>query len=185
MQEGTGGEELVAAFAQWAEGQRLSAAASGRSRERSLRALAAASATLVGVLVDLAEREARVAVSAGGVQRSGRIVGVGADFCVLDAGAAGGASLVVTAALSTVWPEGRSSGPAGGSRVAALEMSLGSALSLLAEERTPVRLALRGGEQLAGELSAAGDDVVTVTVKGGRLRHAHVAVSALAVCDLV
>ena len=104
MDDGNRADELVAAFVRWAADQRVSAAAADRARERMLREQAGAAATLVGVLVDLAERAVPVVVSAAGERRSGRIAATAGDFFVLDAGGHARPSLVVTGAIAAVWP---------------------------------------------------------------------------------
>jgi hypothetical protein len=165
-------------------------AAAGRARERSLRQQAGAAATLVGILVDLAEQSMPVVIHAAGVRRTGRIVATSDDFCVLDP--AGGASsslmvrpsLVVTSAIAAIWPAGGAATPAGG-RSAAVALSLEAALSLLAEERAPVRIVLVGDHEVAGDLLTVGDDVMTLAATGPSPRLVHVPVSALAVCDLI
>jgi hypothetical protein len=183
VDEGPGADELVAAFAQWAADQRVSAAATARARERTLRLQAGAGATLVGVLVDLAEQSAPVVVSVAGVRRAGRIVAAGDEFCVLEPAGGGRPSLVAIAHIGAVRPALGTATPAG-ERPAAVDLSLPAALSLLAEERAPVRLILPPDEEVTGELSSVGEDVVTIAAHGPS-RLVHVPISAVAVCDLL
>jgi hypothetical protein len=91
---------------------------------------------------------------------------------------------VVTSASVAVWPRSGASLPAGG-RPATLSLSLPAALSLLAEERTPVRLVLRFDQEVTGELAAVGDDVVTIATTAPSRRLVHVPVPAVGVCDLL
>ncbi len=107
----------------------MAGAASARSRQRFLSQAAAGSATLTGVLVDLAERAAEVVLSMGagldggpyppaqagpvaGGRLGGRLVGVGRDFCVLEQGN-GRPAVVRTSALTAVWPLEGPAGPGG------------------------------------------------------------------------
>jgi hypothetical protein len=183
-QDRQGGDELVAAFARWAADQRAEAAAADRVKERSLRAQASASATWSGILVDLAEQATAVTAVVGAQRRRGRIVGVGPDFCVFEAHL-GGSALISLPAMSALWPE-RTTGaiPPAGARRPALELSLLAALSMLAEERSPVTLVTLGGDEIAGDLIAAGEDVLTVQTDPPARRLAHVRLSALARCEL-
>ena len=72
----------------------------------------------------------------------------------------------------------------GGSRFPALELSLVAALSLLAEERWPVNLALAAGDQVAGDLVAVGHDLLTVREHDGPRRSVLVPLAALDYCEL-
>lgn len=151
-----------------------------RSRERSLRDQAGASATWAGVLVDLAEQSAEVVVSVAGTRRAGRLVGVGPDYCVLEQ-RGGRPAIVVMAAIASVTPlQDRRSAPSG-ARPPALELSLAAALGGLADERAPVGLCVGPGEVVDGELIAAGEDVVTVQSAS---RTVHVPLRAVLVCEL-
>jgi hypothetical protein len=186
MQGREGGDELVAAFARWAAEQRTVSAAGSRSRERSLREQAAASATWAGTLVDLAERGAPVTAVIGQDRRSGRIVGVGQDFFVLDT-RSGRHVLVVLGAVDALWPDQTASplpaGPAG-DRGGAIDLTMMMALALLAEERAPICLTTTSGIDTAGDLLAAGEDVLTVRTEAPNRRLAHVPFSAVAICEL-
>jgi len=174
-----GGDELVAAFARWAADQRAEAAAADRVRERSLRTQASATATWAGILVDLAEQATPVTAVVAAQRRRGRIVGVGPDFCVFEAHL-GGPALICLPAMSALWPERTTAG----ARPPALELSLLAALSMLAEERSPVTLVTSGGDEIAGDLIAAGEDVLTVQTDPPARRLAYVRLSALARCEL-
>ncbi|HET9078120.1 MAG TPA: hypothetical protein VFN68_14380 [Acidimicrobiales bacterium] len=180
--------EFLAALTGWAAGQRVAGAAAARARLRALSESAAGSATFTGVLVDLAERAADVTVSVRSgpeARLSGRLVGVGRDFCVLEQ-PDGRPVLIRLDAVATVAPNAPSApghiGPAG-DRAAPLTLSLVAALAELAAERAPVRLAT-GSERLDGELASVGDDVVTVRVGRSPGRLVHVAVGALRWCEL-
>jgi hypothetical protein len=183
MQGRDGGDELVAAFARWAADQRAVSAAGSRARERSLREQAAASATWVGTLVDLAERSASVTAVTGQQRRSGRIVGVGRDFFVLDT-RSGRSDLVVLGAVDALWPDQTATQLPAGDRGGAIDLSLMMALARLAEERAPICLTTTSGIETAGDLVAAGEDVLTVRTEAPNRRLAHVPFSAVAVCEL-
>jgi hypothetical protein len=178
------GEELVAAFVRWAADQRAGMAAANRARERSLRDQAAATATWVGVLVDLAEQAAPVTVVVAGQRRSGRLVGVGRDFCVLQ-GEHGRAALIRLPEISQLWPDIRAlDEPPAGDRSPSIDLPLISALALLADERSPVGLISGGGLETVGELVAAGDDVLTVRTAPPARRLVYVPLDSVAVCEL-
>jgi hypothetical protein len=173
---GPGGEDasaeaLVAAFSVWAAERRAGDAAAARSRERWLRQQAAESATLAGALVDLAERGADAAILVGPRTVAGRLVGVGADSCMV-AERGGGATIVALAHISAVRVAGRRSGPgeATGDRAPAGEWRLFDALASFAAERAPVRVGLRSGEVVSGEVLAVGEDVVTLRAAAGGMR---------------
>jgi hypothetical protein len=178
------GNDVVAAFATWAAEQRTAAAAAGRTRERSQRELAGASATWSGVLVDLAEQATPVTVAVAGLRRPGRIVGVGRDFCVLEAPPRTALiSLPAISALSPDLPGPRVDLPAG-DRDPTIDLTLVLALARLAEQRAPVTLIARDGQESTGDLLGAGEDVLTVRGQAPARRLAYVPISAVAVCDL-
>jgi hypothetical protein len=178
------GEELVAAFARWAADQRAAVAAEDRVRERSLREQATATATWVGILVDLAEQAAAVTVVVAGLRRSGRLIGVGRDFCVLQS-ARRRIALIAVHEIVQLWPDGHTAGgPPAGDRRPSIDLTLTSALALLAEERSPVSLISGNGLDTTGELVAVGDDVLTLRAALPVRRLVHVPISSVAVCEL-
>lgn len=224
--EPLGEEEFLEALADWAAGERVTGAARSRSRLRSLNEAAAGSATLAGILVDLAERATEAtlwigatgAVSAqtlnglappahptysgrsAGSRLTGRLVGVGQDFCVLQQDNAGHA-LVRTAAVTAIWPLPDRTGTIGpgrtprdrrpvptapaGERHSPLSLSLLAALAELATQRTPVSLHTATG-RIDAELWAVGQDVVTLRAPGADPRPRQVLVPAAAIlfCEL-
>jgi hypothetical protein len=191
VHEGRSGEELVAQFARWAAGQRAADAVDRRARERSLRDQAVGSATLVGVLVDLAERSASVALLVGSHRLRGRLVGVGRDFCVLEqpsgrpiliALSALGSLTVATPAGSRPGGIGRIEAP-GGDRDPEVTLSLAAALGALAEERSPAALVVAGGHQEEGTLIGAGADVLTLRTDGQPRRLIHIPLEAVWICE--
>jgi hypothetical protein len=203
------GEELIAAFADWAASQRIRAAAANRARERSLRDQAAAQATWSGLLLELAERRAGVTAAVGGRRWQGRLVGVGRDFCVLET-RAGRFALIPFRAISVLWPEplgpaigattgpaseaatgpaiGATTGPAIGApastRRPALDLSLPAALSMLVDDRYPVTVVTTSGLETAGLLVGLGDDVLTIQADPPARSLAYVPLHALSLCEL-
>jgi hypothetical protein len=184
VQAGPGADELVAAFVRWAADQRVAAAASERSRERSLRDQAGASATWAGILVDLAEQATIVTAVVAGRSRRGRIVGVGRDFCVLES-EQGRTALVLLEAISELRPESDAGrGVPAGDREAAIDLPLSTALALLAEDRHPVATFTGAGFPSTGVLLAAGQDVLTLRADPPGRRLVYVPLSAVALCEL-
>jgi hypothetical protein len=184
MQERPDGDELVEAFARWAAGQRAGSAAAARSRERSLREQARASATWAGILVDLAEAATVVGALVAGQRRSGRLVGVGRDFCILEP-RSGRTALVCLDAVSELSPDyGTTAGLPAGDRGAALDLTLMTAMALLAEERYPVAVLTTTGAETAGDLVAVGADVLTIRTNPPARRVVYVPRTAVALCEL-
>ncbi len=183
MDEVQPGDDLVAAFHRWAAGERTTAAAQNRARERWLRDQASASASWAGVLVDLAEQAASVAIGVGRLKYTGRIVGVARDFCVLQQ-ASGRPTLIALAAISALWPQHPGSGSPGGDRRPGLALSMAGALSALVEERSRVALTLAGGDQVEGEMVAVGEDVVTLRTEPPSRRSVYVRLAAVICCEV-
>jgi len=143
-----------------------------RLRERTLRAAASADATMVGVLVDLAEGRGQLAIR----MTSGRLLRGTVELVGLDAVAlrtsAGSLSLLRLDAI--VWIRRVPGSPAGeavtepaGARPAARQATFVALAAGLAAERPQVALAVPGEEGLlTGELRSVGVDVVTVRLDG-------------------
>lgn len=179
---------MLAAFARWAAEERVGVAAQARRKERWLRQQAAETATLAGLLVDLAERRAQVTLTVGTRRVSGRLAGVGRDACAASE-ASGGAAIVALdhlVAVHVASPGGRGAGsePPSGRRPPQGPWGLVDALAALAAERSRVRLALASGELLTGDLLGAGEDVVTLRPSDTRLL-VHVAIAAIQSCTAV
>lgn len=175
----TDGDHLVAAFARWAAQERTAEAAAMRSRERSLRDQAAGGATWSGLLVDLAESRAEVAVDVGSRRWRGRLVAVGRDFCVLEP-SGGHPALIRADRIRAIWHEK----PATGTRFPHLELSFQAALAGLADERAPVRVAIAGGSPIVGELVGSGADLVSIRTEPEARRTVHVRTDQVEVCEL-
>jgi hypothetical protein len=156
-------DALVMAFLRWSADQRVAEAARQRTRERSLRTAAVGSASFVGVLTDLAERRTDITATTSGHTWRGTLVGVGADFVVME-DHKGGAILLSTASVTGVTTGHsalRSSDPSG-DRPAPLSVRLVDALAILATERNPVALSTGPGALIRGDLVAVGVDIVTI-----------------------
>jgi hypothetical protein len=158
-------DRFLADLDRWAAERRTDDAAAARARERSLRQQAAESATLAGLLVDVAERRAAVLVrmTNGGSHR-GTAVLVGLDFVAV---AGEGPALLTLLALHAVASVRVSDGATGAAETdrGPGDLDIGTVLAAVAPERPRVRVGL-GTEQVAGELIGAGLDVLTVRADG-------------------
>jgi hypothetical protein len=162
------GGDLTARLERFAAAARVDEAARGRARERWLRRAASEEATVRGVLVDLAERRAPVAVhTTAGRAHNGEICAVGGDFVALRTRAG---TDVLVACDAVVAVRTRPGAPvATGDRPLRLGIDLAQVLDRLAAERERVLLVPRSGADasaVAGVLVAAGHDVLTVRLDG-------------------
>ena len=123
-----------------------------------MRRQAAEEATLLGLLVDLAERRAGAALrTVAGRTHRGEILGVGADFVAVRA-PGGPARLVRLAALTSaeVAPGEGSPGPA---RPVSPTITIVDVLTALAADRPRVQVAI-GADLVTAELDVVGADVL-------------------------
>ncbi len=148
----------------WVADAHVDEAARQRSRERWLRDVAEQESTLVGVLLDLAERRSSIAVTTAARRRHGVISAMGADFVALRQ-AGGAEALLALAAISQV-RTGGGGDPAVGDRMVTSEYRLLDVLAQLAAERERVRLVTRDGDAVTGTLRNVGHDVVVVRADG-------------------
>ena len=172
----TSGDPL-AALRRWiAEGQ-VNDAARARARQHWLERQAAADATLLGALVDLAERGRPVTVTTSADRRvTGLVVAVGADFAVLrDRGR--GDVFVPVERLAVLRPAPGDALPTG-DRPVGIRLALGAALMELAADRPDVIVAT-AGDDIRGEMVSVGADVITVAVDGPRRDQLHVRLGAI------
>jgi hypothetical protein len=176
------GEDLVAAFGRWSADERVRDAVVNRSYQRRIEEAASAAATLVGILVDLAEARQRVVFTVGRRRISTVIAGVGPDFCVLEPDG-GPPALVVIRAVTSIWPAPGRGGIPTGARGPVLQLSFESALSTLAEDRLPVAM-WTGDSKVEGDLVAIGEDVATLRTGPPSRRVAYVPLGAVSVCEL-
>jgi hypothetical protein len=176
-------DALLAQLGVWASEERSAQAAADRSRQRWLRQQAGESATWLGLLVDLAERQVDLAVAlrSGGRTLHGRVTGVAKDFCVVADRTA--STIIALAHVATVRcppPSDRriEDVPATGDRPAPLAMTLGDVLDALSGARAVVRIGLVGADPLRGVLVGAGVDMASLRPTGSDLL-VHIASAAI------
>jgi hypothetical protein len=174
-------DSLISELLAWASSGRAAQAASARAHERSLVEQAAADSTWHGLLVDLAEAAAPVAVTTEGRQWSGRLIGVGRDFVVLERASAGPV-LVALEAACAVTPSAAAGRP-GGRREPALDLGLAGAIEGLAEQRSPVSV-WWGAGSATGALSGLGRDYLIVSSDGGPRRPTFIPLIAVEAVEL-
>lgn len=173
---GTTASPLDGALARLVAEGRTDTAASTRSRQRWLSQQADEEATLVGTLVDLAERGLPVIVRTGSEVLTGPLRVVGADHAVLD-GVAGTVLVRLDAVTSVRSGEGRPLPR--GDRVIAATRPVTATLSDLAGERARVVVTTVAGERISGLLRAVGADVVRIEADGPHRGHVVVVVAAI------
>jgi len=156
--------DLVGDLTRWLAEARVDAAAASRARTAWLRRQLDDEATVAGVLLDLAERGTSVAVTVlGGRVHHGAVQAVAQDFCALRDDRAD--SLVAYASIVAIRPRGTAA-PLGGSRPAALDMSLVEALSALVLDGGRALVSHPDGTATAGELRSIGHDVAVLRPDG-------------------
>lgn len=161
----------------WAADARVDEAARLRARERWLGCQAQEEGSLAGVLADVAERGAPVALHVRGARRHrGEVRALGSDFVAVRS-----ADADVIVALAAVTSVRTLPGEAStiGDRSIATPLSLVDVLAGLAAERAAVSLVLAGGDDaVAGALRSVGQDVVAVRLAGAAVT-AYVPVGAI------
>jgi hypothetical protein len=151
-------------FERWLAELRVDEAARSRARRHWLRSAAEEDATLAGVLLDLAERAATVAVvTTTGRRHHGRLVTVGADVVVVRSDAARHLVLRL-AAVSSVRAVSEPVAPVGARSLRSAHRFV-DVLVALAAERLDASLLLGNGEVVTGEVRSVGQDVAVV--RGG------------------
>jgi hypothetical protein len=171
------GDPLAARIDRWAADARVDEAARLRARERWLRHQAEEEGSLAGVLADVAERGAAVALHVrGGRRHRGEIAALGSDFVALRSA---GADVIV--ALHAVTSVRTLPGEATtiGDRSTGTSHRLVDVLAGLAVERAAVLLVLADGDAVAGVAVSVGQDVVGVRAAGGAAVTAYVPVGAI------
>jgi hypothetical protein len=148
----------------WAAEARVDDAARRRSHERWLLQQAEEEGSFAGVVADLAERRAHVAVHTSSSCHFGRIDVVGDDFAGVrsPAGAEALVSLSAVSSLRTQPGEPLTLGD----RVVTTRLSLADVLSRLAGDRERLMVVPRSGDALIGTLRSVGDDVVVLRLDG-------------------
>jgi hypothetical protein len=153
-------EGLEDALGRWAADQRAAAAAGARRRARWLGHQAAESATVAGVLLDLAERWAVVRIETAGGSHEGRVEAVTSGLCALRR-ADRGITLIALPAVTAVHTGART---ATGDRSPELHLDMAGALAALSAERTEVSVELLGGTRVRGGVQAVGLELVSLRV---------------------
>ena len=172
----TAGDPLAALY-RWTADAKVDDAARARARQHWLEQQAAADATLLGGLIDLAERGRPVTVTTDSSHRiSGSVVAVGADFAVLRDGQLGD-TFVPADRIAGVRPGPGDALPTG-DRPVGITLALGAALMELAAERPDVLVAT-AGDDLRGEIRSVGADVVTMVLDNPGRDRVHVRLGAI------
>lgn len=163
----------------WVADARADDAAAQRARERWLRSVAEQEATFTGVLLDLAERSAGIAVTTtAGRRLVGAVEAIGADFVALRV-AAGRQVLVALAAISVI-RTAPSVEDTVGDRVVTAELTLAEALAGLAADGARVLVVSpAGAESVAGTLRSVGQDVVVLRTDAEPAASAYVPLAAI------
>lgn len=157
---------------------------SRRRREHWLAQRAADSATLTGILRDLADRGDPIVVeTTASTRHAGPVVGVGLDFCAL----VSGERLVVVAlsAIATVTTTATRHGTESGDRMGDLDLTLQEVLADRLSDRPRIVVHSLSGQATSGELAATGHDVVTLLAEGSPRRTIHVATESVAAVTVI
>jgi hypothetical protein len=166
------------ALDRWMAELRAHDAAVGRGRVGSLERQAAEAATLLGVVVDLAERARPVLIDlATGRRHRGEITLVGHDMCAIR-GAEGRATLVATWAITAVRPLPGET-PITGDREVRSPATFATTVAAACEPGTHVAVWCIGTEVLTGEVQSVGHDVIALRLDAGRT-WAYVALASVA-----
>jgi hypothetical protein len=153
-------------------------AAAARQRARWLSQADEDDASLLGTLIDLAERTSTVTVQTDVAGAHHGIVRlVGADFVVL--GGDSGETWLSLSGVVVVRPHADERHGAAVGRQSGIDLGMAEALARIAPDRPRVALTLAGGVKLAGELRSVGRDVATLLVEGGARELAYVSLSSL------
>jgi hypothetical protein len=159
-----GTDALARSLEQWAADAMVDEAARQRTRQRWLRIQAEEEASVLGALVDLAERGRSVVLDVGDDRIRGAVVGIGADFLAVRSDR-GQDVLVRTEAIEVVRAEPGAHAVVG-DRATLVEVTLAAVVGPLAAERTEVVVRTRSGQVVRGELRSAGTDVVRLRADG-------------------
>lgn len=160
--------------------ERQAEAVADRRRSHWLGRQASASGNLVGLLVDLGEREQLVTVTTCCARPlRGVVTALGLDFCALR-GLSGDLTLVSLGAISSLRPEPGTGHPVGDRDVSS-PAELAVVLADLAAERAAASVHTVADEALTGTLQSVGIDLLTVVTATGDA----VAVPLAAIADVV
>jgi hypothetical protein len=153
---------------------RAADAAKARRRERHLRATAAADASLVGVLMDLADSATVLAFgTTEGLVIEGRLMIVAVDAVGIE-GRDGLTTYLPLRALTTVEPGTPAATEPSGNRPASGRTRFAVLLAELATRREHVTIRL-GNAEIVGDLHAAGVDIISVRTAGDPPRTRYLA----------
>jgi hypothetical protein len=177
------GDDLAGDLVRLLDDARHADATGARIRERSLRTVAGAEATFVGVLLDLAERQEDLSVrTASGRTLRGRVAVVARDAVVLESGA-GLRTYLRLAGLAWVRRlpvRGEAAAEPAGDRPAPRNTTFAVLVADLAGDRPRVALGVTGEPTLlTGELRAVGLDLLTVRLDGDPPATAYVPIAQL------
>lgn len=159
-----GTDTLARSLERWAADAMVDEAVRQRTRQRWLRVQAEEEASVLGTLVDLAERARPVVLDVGQQRIRGAVVGIGADFLAVRSDR-GQDVLVRTAAVEVVRAEPGERAVVG-DRAVLVEVALAAVVGPLAAERPDVVVRTRSGQVVRGELRSAGTDVVRLRADG-------------------
>ena len=159
-----GTDGLARSLERWAADAMVDEAARQRTRQRWLRIQADEEASIIGTLVDLAERGRPVVLDIGDHRLRGAVVGVGADFLAVRSDR-GQDVLVRTGAVEVVRAEPGERAVVG-DRAALVEVTLAAVVGPLSTERPEVVVRTRSGQIVRGELRSAGTDLVRLRADG-------------------
>lgn len=174
---GTGA--LARSLERWAADAKVDEAARARTRQRWLRIQAEEESSVLGAVVDLAERGRAVVLDVGGHRIRGRVVGVAADFLAVRSDQHQDV-LVRTDAVEVVRAE-PGTGDVIGDRAVLVDATLAAVLGVLAAERPLALVRTRSGHAVRGELRSAGTDVVRLRGDGDPPAPVWVPVAAIEV----
>ncbi len=177
-----GSEDFGRSLERWAADAVVDEAVRTRIRERWLRIQSEESASLVGTLMDLAERCTPLVIDVVDQQVRGVVAGVGGDFVALrtQPGAERtGPVLVRLTAIAAIRPE-PGAVEVRGDRSAILDVTLGAVIGPVAADRPDVLVRTFHGQALRGELRSAGVDVIRLRVPGDPPTPVWVALDAVA-----
>jgi hypothetical protein len=174
-------DRLVAAFAAWAAANSVERAAASRSRSRRLKEQAAAQTSLLALALDMAERQVQVVLRAGTWQATAQICAVATDFLLLERPS--GPAMVPVSALGSLSVAGGGAQISANEAAPTLALSFAAAVSLLAEEKTPVRVSVQG-RLVEGEVASVGSDVVCLRSPRSRLDATWLPLRAIEACEI-
>ena len=167
----------LAALTRWVAEGSADQAARSRARQRWLERQAEEEATLIGSIIDLAERGRAITITTTtGDRHTGTVVAVGSDFAIVRKPRFG--DIVIRHdAIALLRPFPGDNTPTG-DRPLDINLALADALVELSAERPRVQIAT-GGEELIGELRSAGYNVLALRLETPRRDTVHVAIDVI------